>query len=665
MSEQKQKQAAVMRDAFQSVVDRFEPDSDRLVLFTTFNFVPRFFEANILPLVVGDAVTDLAGVSETRHAINEELKKTRCLVVCDRSTRPEPKGEMRYGLLSVGLPHGRFHPKIMLMAGKLKDTGASGLWLFVGSGNLSLSGWAINREIVGVTPVARQHARELEPLLAWILEQAEHQLGARVDMREEGDTRVLLEELLAHVRAEDRLHPGYAGMPSLHLALPFGQRDDLLAALTAGRQWSRATVVSPFWSDVDNLVDRLGVESCEFVPSLTRDGKYAFPVSSLAEQQECQYTFGKFGDDQYTHAKALLLQDTDGQKVLCIGSANFTSAALRRAVAPAVSNVEAVLRYELSPGANPWPPFASLDRAQLDDAAGMAEAEQPPPLPPIDASVYYDWLAGEFGGRLEVLDNRARMDVVLEVAGMSHTFAAQPGLSQALPAMPKRCIRPVRSFSVRWGPADGGTASYFGLVTQVNATPDQLQYKPRPRLDKILELLRSLNPEIGDEEMRARAARGRGEGGGDGEQDVEGASFDYFGLFHATWKLRDYYRRLAAGSHPAAPFDPVSPYSVTTLYRAITLQPAQTLEARIGRYIHLAEVAALVDEFGRAGVNPPEGSPCRDIGVEMTDLVKPIQEALGHSETFRGMFGGSDQRQVEAFLAWFHSEMKQEEQAHA
>jgi len=665
MSDQNQKQDTVMRDAFQSVIDRFEPESERLVLFTTFNFVPRFFEANILPLLAGDAVTDLAGVSETRHAINEELKKTRCLVVCDRSTRPEPKGEMRYGLLPVGLPHGRFHPKLMLMAGTLKNTGDRGMCLFVGSGNLSLSGWAINREIVGVTPVARQHARELMPLLDWILAQAENQLGASGDMREEGDTRAVLAALLAHLRNDNALHPGYPGMPSLHLALPFVQRGDLLDSLTAGQQWSRATVVAPFWSDVETLVARLGVEQCEFVPSLTSAGTYAFPVSTLTGQRDCRYTFGKFGDDQYTHAKALLLQDRDGQYVLSVGSANFTAAAMRRAPAPGMSNVEAVLRYELQGGTSPWAPFAALDRAQLDDAAGMAEEEQPPALPPVDASVFYDWQAREFGGRLTVLDNRACRDIVLEVAGTSHAFAAQRGISQSLPAVPLRCIRPVRSFSVRWRNADGAEASYFGLVTQVNALDDQLQYEPRPRLDKVLELLRSLNPDIGDATMRTRAARGRGEGGGDGEEDVGDTTFDYFGLFHATWKLRDYYRRLDSGGRPSAPFDPVSPYSVTTLYRAITLQPAQTPEARIGRYIHLAEVATLIDEFGRAGVHPPAGSPCLDVGAEMAALVEPIQEALSHSETFRSMFGGSNQRQVEAFLNWFHSEMKQEGQAHA
>ena len=39
------------------------------------------------------------------------------------------------------------------------------LWLTASSGNLSLSGWAIQREVAGVTPVTRQHRDALLPLL--------------------------------------------------------------------------------------------------------------------------------------------------------------------------------------------------------------------------------------------------------------------------------------------------------------------------------------------------------------------------------------------------------------------------------------------------------------------------------------------------------------------
>jgi hypothetical protein len=648
------KQVAVMRDAFQSIIDRFAPDSERLVLFTTFNFEPRFFESNLLPLLAGDTVADLAGVSETRHAINEELKKIRVLVVNDRSTRPEPKGDMRYGCLSLGLPRGRFHPKLMLMAGTLKDTGLPGLWLSVGSGNLTLSGWARNREIVGATPVTPQHAAELSLLLRWLLAQAQQQLDG-VDGQEEGDSRQLLAMLLRHLQDPAHLLPAYTGMPSLHLALPFAQRGDLLQALAADRIWRRATVVSPFWSDVPGLMRKLGVDECQLVPSLHKT-TYAFPISTLKGQD--QHHFGKFGDEQYTHAKALLLERDEGQRALCIGSANFTAAALSP-FADGMANVEAVLRYELAPGATPWPAFLPLDRALLDDQAGMAEEEQLPPLPPIDVTVYYDWAEGTFGGHLTVLDTSAVLDLSLEIAGQRRPVAAGK-----ITPIQFHCNRPQRSFIVHWQDARGEPGKFYGAILQVNAQDDELQYEPRPRLDRILALLRSLDPDLSEQEARRRAARRNGDGGGDGEQDEGEASYDYFGLFQATWKLRAHLqRRLDAGEAVPA-FDSTSPYCVTTLYRAVTLQPAVKPSEKIGRYIQLTEVRELIDSLRRAGVTVPDGSACLGIDAELALLLPPIRLALAESLSFNTMFGDRAPAQAEVFLQWFHEEMKKQEAGH-
>jgi hypothetical protein len=251
----------------------------------------------------------------------------------------------------------------------------------------------------------------------------------------------------------------------------------------------------------------------------------------------------------------------------------------------------------------------------------------------------------------------------MSVSAMGHHARSQPSLlpGAVAGAIPFSGNRPCRSFTVRWRNSGGVQSSYYGLVIQVNAQDDQLQYEPRPRLDKVLELLRSLNPELSEENLRARAARGRDEGGGDGEQDEGEASFDYFGLFQGTWKLRDYYARLQAAGKPVSPFDATSPYSVTTLYRAITLQPALTPEARIGRYIQLAEVNDLLAGFAQAGNIPPEDSPCRDIGAEMDALRAPIRESLAKSKAFRNMFGSHPQQNVDIFLDWFHIEMKQNE----
>jgi len=652
----------MMRDTLQAIVERFEPDQERLALFTSFNFSPRFFEDNVLPLLTGNQSSDLAAARPSRDLLNTELKRMRVVVVCDRSTVPAPKGDYRYGLLTVGLPAGRFHSKIVLIAGILKETGLPGLWLSVGSGNLSLGGWANNREVVASTPVAAQHASELTILLSWLLDQANDQVGAE-SATEEGDLREVLGKLLVRLRQPDQLHPGWHGMPSLHMALPFTERAPLVTALTGGQQWQAATVISPYWSDVDKLADSLGIQSCRFVPALTQFG-YAFPLSTMTWHGPV--SFAKFDDDRYTHAKALLLEGADNARVLCIGSANFTGAALTGS--GRLSNVEAVLRYQLPSGATPWPHLLPLDAAHLHEAAGDDPDEQAPPVLPVDVSVTYDWARGVLGGWLTVFEVAVLADIELEVAGRVHRFTAHPGVRQVLPETPLHCVRPQRSFTVRWRLAKGAAVSFQGLVTQLNAHADQLRYAPPPRLDQVLQALRELSLDADKPEPKRRNPRTVDEdddGDGDGEETQDAPSFDYFALFQASWKLRAWYDKSVRDGQPGDPFDPASRGSVARLYRAITLQPAPTTGDCIGRYIQLAEVDALIRGFAAIGVHPPDDAPCRDIGRELDGLLPSIRTALAASPSFRQLFGGDTLQQVEAFLAWFHQEMQcKEENSH-
>jgi hypothetical protein len=108
-----------IKNAYQRLLERFEPNTIGSVLFTTFNFSPGFFESNVLPLV-GDLMAGSDDESSTTQ-INHSLGKTGITVVCYSNTHPGPKGHYRYGLLSVGLPHGFFHPKIIVVTGKLKS----------------------------------------------------------------------------------------------------------------------------------------------------------------------------------------------------------------------------------------------------------------------------------------------------------------------------------------------------------------------------------------------------------------------------------------------------------------------------------------------------------------------------------------------------------------
>src|SRR5262249_23176083 len=148
-----------IRRALGYLLGKFRDARPEAVLLTTFNFSSGFFESNVLPVIAGAEPVDTKGAAAARPEINAALKNTKVVVVCDRSARPEPKGNFRYGLLPIGLRNGRFHPKIILVAGST-PSGKSELWLAVGSGNLSMSGWALNREVVGVTQVHAAHRPE-------------------------------------------------------------------------------------------------------------------------------------------------------------------------------------------------------------------------------------------------------------------------------------------------------------------------------------------------------------------------------------------------------------------------------------------------------------------------------------------------------------------------
>lgn len=654
----------VLRHALEQIRGRFSTEHERFVLFTTFNFSAPFFEANVLPLLVGDTTDDLQGAAEVRHAINDELGRAKCLVVCDHSTAPEPKGGMRYALLPVGLDRGRFHPKLMLMAGTLADTGEKGLWLFVASGNLTLSGWALNREIVGTTPVTPQHAGALLPLLDWLLERAQRQYEVEGADRieEEGETRRILTELIAALGDPERLVPQTADLPTLHLALPFAgaPREGLLDRLKGPTPWQAATIVSPYWSHVDRLVARLGVGTCRFVPSINTDGRYRFPLATLNGAPAALRGFRRFRHDgeRYTHAKAILLEAADQARVLCIGSANFTSAALlardEARAAGALANVEAMLRYDLRGAADPWRnAFEALDEERLATPDTDQDEDGAPPLPPFLAEVLCKWDTHHFHTRLELLGDAAIRDVELRVDAEVVRYPALSAGRRETATLPFSGTQPVRAFFVAYTAPDGTRVTFPGLVTQANAMPDELGYQPRPRLGKVLDLLRGLGADEPEGRTRERVNLGLG---GDGEEDTGEASFDFFGLFQGTWRLVQYYAKPNADGTMRDPYDPHAWHGITTLYRAVVEQPALSAEDRIGRYVQLREIEvvlgqlALLSDHGTFPFHTELGAQLATLRAEMRDL-------LGASAAFRKTFGAASAERVDRFLDWFRQEI--------
>lgn len=630
-----------MRAALTAMLDGFVQRRPDWVLFTTFNFSSAFFEANVLPLLSGSAVEELAGSAENAKELNTILAQVRTLVVCDRSALPEAKGEYRYALMPVGLASGRFHPKVILMSGELA-AGGKGLSLAVASANLSLSGWAVNREVVGVTEVAASHVDPLDRLLSWLEAQAKSRVAwlDAGESREEGQPRIVLAKLRQALKADAR--PDRPGDPTLHIGLPT-DTTALIDALAAGGPWTQATAVSPFWGELDALCCRIGAEKMCFVPSIGRAGQYGFPLDTLSDASADFLRFQNEAD-RYTHAKALLLEGKQGN-VLAIGSANFTGAALMNSEG-GLRNVEAMLRYALD-RFDPWSQtFTELDRAQISaDASG--DEEGAPPLPPFDAEAFCDWKERKCWLRL-VLHPDAQVSRLSAELGGAEVALKPESTDPQIEAVPFTARPPIGELLVRYRQA-GEERRYRGLVTQMNAVDDDFGYRPRPRLDAVLELLRNLDPE--SEEGHGGGLRGDASGDDEGLYEP---IFDFFPLFQASYKMCRFYAR----HQHLSPFSTSAPQGLPILLRAVQLQPAQTPEAIIGRYVQLSEVRELAEQL--APLRRPEDQ-FDDAGLrqELETLEKSLEELLLKSKGFERLPGAPpDQERAKRFLNWFRQELK-------
>lgn len=636
--------APLMRATIQHIVQQFDPQHEMHVLFTSFTFSSRFFEANVIPLLLGEDLEEFQGGEAIRQEMNQRLKQVRCVVACDRSANPEPKGDLRYGLLPVRLRYGRFHPKIMLISGALRN-GGQGLWLSVGSGNLTLSGWGINREVVAATRVTSQHAESLKPLLQWLREQVRQLLPAERG-EEEGQVDATLLALQKALGNRSRLAGTLAGTPSLHLALPAevggkAAARSLIDVVRSGKPWRKAIVASPYWSNAGSLMSQLSVEQCTFVPSKFGDD-VRFPMSSLSPAQRERSAFAILpGEQPFSHAKCIWLGHGDNDGVLYVGSANFTHAALCDNAAPSLSNIEAMLRYEPMG----WPAALqaiSPDRltVQPDD-----EEENAPPLPPFDAVLHYDWKAGAFGGQVFVPEGGTVRQPALTVAGLTVPLPSLAAGTHQLPPIAQRLVQPVRSFVITYRDDSNQSQNLRGLVIQVNAHDDQLGYEQPPVLKDLLAQLCAADPSDDPQQRTRRQARTVLDG--DGEEIGVEPDFDFYALFQASWNLQQ--------SFSAEKKQQTAHRWLVRLYRAINVQTAQSAQEQIGRFVQLAELQCAWDGLAASGFLAPDDADYRHLAADLAGLRPEIEKLLRDPGALRERYGASDA--ATRFLDWFDSAM--------
>ena len=303
-------------------------------LITTYNFGSRFFEDYALENF--KSLQDNGNVS----VLLDEGEYQDLLKAAEENVESFPKqANLRYLLHPIRVP-GCFHPKVFLFAGKRRGL------LVVGSANFTQDGLGSNAELVATFDYEEEKNESALPLFQSALRFFE-QLAERWPA----------EQLLSN------LNTLIAEVPWLSKVAPESVKSDLPVLLNNLERplWeqlverlpgpaSHISVLSRFFDAHPSLVDfvrdsakakRLTLYTQNGITTLTKAwlGVPAF-IDGDMEIRLCRYTDEEHF--QQLHGKAYAF--TCGKEVvLAMGSANFTSAALRRTATN--GNLEVLLCY--------------------------------------------------------------------------------------------------------------------------------------------------------------------------------------------------------------------------------------------------------------------------------------------------------------------------------
>jgi hypothetical protein len=305
-----------------------------------------------------------------------------------------------------------------------------------------------------------------------------------------------------------------------------------------------------------------------------------------------------------------------------MGSANFTQAAmgsLRQ------GNIEAMLHYALPASTKALHAMALLkDGPWANDDESTDDG---PCISPYLTFASYDWQTKTFRCILQCNKDDFENITSAYFDQQNLTFTAQQDdyVAQLTITLPN----PVYSFSLNFTDKDKDTPqSSLQLVTQLNAQDDQLGYLPKPDLNTILAQLRRLDTQ-----------RNPGSGGGfnvesassnDDPADEIGDVFDFFSMFQAFYKLKEYFAK-----HPEVnPFISSSANSLALLYRAVDLayDIGQTKDQHIiKQFILLSELQVTANSLKAQYPGEDTDKLLNDINQSLSRLTPAFQDLISSS----------------------------------
>ena len=367
----------------------YELDS---VVLTTFNFNADFFEENVLPTLLG---VDAEAKAAQRAQLHERLCEVPVDIFFDPSVARYSAGDFRY--LACPIVPGvetrsLFHPKNIILAGRDRE-GVSWVYVSVSSANLTLSGWGRNAEIFADTWIhtrKQQAWGELREFVRWLMHESHLETVSK-----HGNALTSLAAVLDDMPNEkcyrDREGCPWAG--ALHHRLYFSPlHDDGLAPfLRANRERrpERLVVFSPYWSDVNDVLESFDARNVELVPALLPREVPTIGLDVNKVEALCSkgiYRNIADGDGRFWHFKFYVLE-MGARHEVGVGSCNFTSAG----TIGAHGNVESMLAIEYGPNeyCEMLPDYNLLE--DLDHKSEDAAEEDAPSPAPVSIVVFYNW----------------------------------------------------------------------------------------------------------------------------------------------------------------------------------------------------------------------------------------------------------------------------------
>lgn len=382
--------------------DRLKKHAFEHALITTYNFGSRFFEDY--------ALENFKSLQENGNVsvILDEREYQDLLKAAGENPESFPKqANIRYLLHPIRVP-GVFHPKVFLFAGKRRGL------LLIGSANFTQDGLGSNAELVAAFDYEEEKNESALPLFQSALQFFER-LAERWPAEQLHSN---MNTLVAEVPWLSKLAPDSAkdGLPVLLSNLERPLWEQLVERLPCPA--SHISILSRFFDAQPSMVDfvrdsakakRLTLYTQNGITTLTKNwlGVPAFTGGDM-EIRLCRYTDGEHF--QQLHGKAYAF--TCGKEVmLAMGSANFTSAALRRTAMN--GNLEVLLCYppaatkQISPKLWFDPDRTSVvlrDAHQLQTATDNTdESSAPSPNFPVtitEAQVEEEWLKMKVTGQI-------------------------------------------------------------------------------------------------------------------------------------------------------------------------------------------------------------------------------------------------------------------------